>query len=86
MELYKEILNKVLESEFEKNSIEGLDIGLEVSLNQVLECKCYKALKEIKIIIEDASLEDRECFEKIEKIVCLFEELGSDGGNRHDFG
>ncbi|MEE1055782.1 MAG: hypothetical protein UH239_00850 [Acutalibacteraceae bacterium] len=46
----------------------------------------YKALQKIKTIIEDDSLEDKECFMKIEEIVCLFEALGSDGGNRHDFG
>ena len=27
-----------------------------------------------------------DVFEKIEEIVCLLEELGSSGGNRHDFG
>ena len=40
----------------------------------------------IKAIIEDDSLEDKECFRKIEEIVCAFEEIGSNGGSRHDFG
>ena len=38
------------------------------------------------LVIEDDSLEDDECFMKIEEIVCAFENLGSGGGNRHDFG
>ena len=40
----------------------------------------------IKAIIQDDSLEDKECVNKIEKIVCTLEEIGSSGGNRHDFG
>ena len=42
-------------------------------------------LKQIKAIIEDDSLEDPECFQKIEEIVNTFEMFGSDGGSRHDF-
>lgn len=48
--------------------------------------ECYQALRKIRAIIEDDSFEDRDCFMKIEEIVRLFEELGSDGGSRHDFG
>ena len=46
---------------------------------------CYNALKEIKRIIEDDTLEDSECFMKIEEIVKVLELYGSDGGSRHDF-
>lgn len=55
-------------------------------LTEIVESKCYVALQQIKEILEDDSLEDENCFMKIEKIVCLFEELGSDCANRHDFG
>ena len=47
--------------------------------------QCYKTLAEIKSVIEDDTLEDRECFWKIEKIISIFEQLGSDGGTRHYF-
>jgi len=40
----------------------------------------------IKAVLEDDSLDDKDCFERIERIVCLFEEIGSDCGARHDFG
>ena len=40
----------------------------------------------IKEIIEDDTLDDPECFMKIEEIVCVLEEVGSSGGIRHDFG
>ena len=47
---------------------------------------CYQALQEIRDIVRDGALDDRECFEKIEEIVCIFEKMGSHGGSRHDFG
>ena len=42
--------------------------------------------KEIVAILADDALSDAECFRKIEAIVCILEELGGDGGGRHDFG
>ena len=45
-----------------------------------------RALQKIKAVIDDDSLDDPNCFYKIEAIVALFEALGSDGGSRHDFG
>ena len=82
MELYKEIIVKILEQE----DIHITFPNLKINPSEIVEMKCYKALQKIKAIIEDDSLEDSECFMKIEAIVCLLEQLGSDGGNRHDFG
>ena len=75
MELYQEILLRQLE----KGS-------LDLSAEKLVEMTSYQTLKRIKAIIEDDSLDDIACFHKIEKIVCAMEEIGSDGGNRHDFG
>ena len=52
----------------------------------IVNAVCYHTLKKIKAVLEDDSLDDVSCFQRIEQIVCLFEEIGSDGGNRHDFG
>lgn len=53
----------------------------------VIVCdRCYWALCRIKEILEDETLDDPQCFQKIEEIVCVLENLGSDGGLRHDFG
>ena len=80
MKLYLEILKQIfLENDAEITTKE------ENSLLLLLEYKSYQTLREIKRILEDDSLSDPECFEKIEAIVCLFEELGSGCGNRHDF-
>ena len=53
---------------------------------KLFEKECYKSLKKIKEILEDNSLDDKECFDRIESIVCLFEKMGVDCGTRHDFG
>ena len=46
----------------------------------------YQALNAIRIILARDDLEDPECFRRIEKIVRVFERIGSDCGTRHDFG
>lgn len=60
--------------------------GLESSFSEEIEMESYKTLKRIKAVIEDDSLSDADCFMKIEEIILIFEELGSNGGFRHDFG
>lgn len=55
-------------------------------VTKIVELGCYRALRRIKTILEDDSLDDSECFQQIEEIVCTFEELGSSCGGRHDFG
>lgn len=51
----------------------------------MLEMRCYEALRKIKAVLEDESLTDAACFQKIEEIINIFEEIESDGGSRHDF-
>ena len=60
--------------------------NLKLDLKEIVELECYKALKQIRSILDDDTLTDRSCFEKIEEIVCVFESMGTDGGSRHDFG
>lgn len=81
MELYKEILISALKDE----DVTVVFPNLKIDGKEIVEMECYKALKEIKKVLENDSLEDKECFEKIEEIVCIFESLGSNGGGRHDF-
>lgn len=72
MELYQEILRK-------ENRCE------EIALTELLELRCYQAILRIKAVLEDENLTDADCFARIEEIVCILEELGTDGGARHDF-
>ena len=80
MELYKEILINVLE----RQKAEVIFSELDINVKEIVELKCYKALREIKAVLEDNTLQDDECFERIERIVCIFEQ-NFDGVNyRHD--
>ena len=60
--------------------------GMDRTIAEVIEGECFRAIQKIKDILADDTLEDPECFYKIEEIICALEEIGSDGGNRHDFG
>lgn len=57
-----------------------------INAPKIVEGICYRTLCAIRAILADDSLDDKECFQKIEQIVCLFEDIGSDAGTRHDFG
>ena len=57
-----------------------------IDLERIIETECYKALKEIIEIVRDDELDDINCFERIEKVVCSLEDIGIHCGNRHDFG
>ncbi len=82
VELYKEILTKVLEKEKAKIYFPNLKLSAEELVGSV----SYRALKKIKEIIQDDSLTDEQCFAQIEEVICVLEKIGSDGGGRHDFG
>lgn len=82
MELAAELLAKLLE----RRQISVTFPGFNLTAPDLLEASSYQALCQIREILCDDQLSDPECFEKIERIVCLFEHLGSDCGNRHDFG
>ena len=82
MELYKEILAHALSY----GEVHITFPGQELNITQIVENECYQALQKIKAIIHDDSLEDAECFMKIEHIILTLEEIGSSGGIRHDFG
>ena len=45
-----------------------------------------RALLRIRDILADDSLSDERCFQKIEAVGTLLEELGISCGGRHDFG
>ena len=57
----------------------------KAEIEKLFEKECYRILERIKNILEDYSLDDKECFERIENIVCTFEELSESCGSRHVF-
>ena len=55
-------------------------------IKTIIENKCYFMLNKIRDIIINDENSDEDCFEKIEEIVRLFEEMDISIGSRHDFG
>lgn len=51
-------------------------------LAEIVNLKALETLQKIKTVLENDRLSDFEC---VEEIVCIFQNIGSDGGNRHDF-
>ena len=82
MELYRDMLCRILETE----EFEILLPNWNMKVEEMMEMKCYQALQAIKRILEEDELEDEECFDRIEKIISVFETLGSGIYDRHDFG
>ena len=76
MELYEEILL----SKWRRNE------DFNEAIDQIVGNECYLAFQQIRDILSDDSFSDEACFMAIERIVCLFEDLGSSCGSRHDFG
>lgn len=76
-ELYEDILEELAAIIIEKLRVDPADL---------IELASYRALQRIQAIVRDNSLDDTQCFYKIEKIISTLEELGSDGGSRHEFG
>ena len=82
MQFIQEILIHVLEKQPLEIAIPALQPG---ELERIVESSCYQTLLWIQEIVHDESLDDAECFQRIEEIVCAYEAIGSGGGNRHDF-
>lgn len=82
MDLYQEIIAHALWQYGLRIDIPNLDTDPKTWI----ENSCYQALTQIKGILVDENLDDPTCFQKIEAIVKVFEDMGSDGGGRHDFG
>ena len=80
-----ELLKDIIYDKIEKDEINVIILGKNTDIYKLLESTCYKALNDIKTILENDSLSDEECFLKIEEIIKVFERLGSNCGNRHDF-
>lgn len=59
--------------------------GGEEMLERLMQERCCQALGEIRAVLDDRTLDDPSCFQRIERIVEIYERLGANGGSRHDF-
>ena len=69
----------ILERAFKENCLPITQSDIE----KLFEKECYRILDKIKAVLEDEYLDDKACFEKIEMLVCLFDEIGGGCGGRH---
>ena len=83
-EIYAQILAKVLIDAGASIIIGGEDSNHMIA--SMAEKECCKALREIRRVLDDHALDDRDCFDRIEKNVSVCEGLEFGGGSRHDFG
>ena len=78
MELMNETLAQIISEQILKMSM----LETYEDLQHLAKDRYFLALKEIKAILEDDSLSDFLC---VEKIVRVYERMGSGCGCRHDF-
>lgn len=57
-----DLLKDIIYNKIEKDEITVTVSGKNADIDKIVESTCYKALNEIKSIIENDSLSDEECF------------------------
>ena len=78
---YRHILIEMLSRHECKVKVEFENLQL-TSADVIVEMTCYHAIKRIREILNDSSLDDFAC---IEEIVLILEDIGIGCGSRHDF-
>ena len=56
----------------------------DAEIQTLLKERSVRALAEIHRVL-DEDTPDETCFEKIERVIKVYEAIGADGGARHDF-
>ena len=52
---------------------------------EIIQSRCYQMLCQIRAALDEPNMNDAACFQRIEEIVEIIEQYGSDGGCRHDY-
>jgi hypothetical protein len=81
MNLKLELLQNVL-FQAVREGLNYAEMSGEINADKIADTTAIKALSEIKEIIHD---EEKEDFDVVEEIVCVFEKYNIDIGGRHDF-
>lgn len=58
---------------------------MDIDFNNVVDTTSSIALTKKRDIVLDDTLDDPECFHRIEEIISILDEAGIDYGIRHDF-
>lgn len=81
MHFYREFLADVLAQE----EAQIVFPQLKLDASEIIERECYKALYQIKAILEDAALGDAAALIKIEEIIQVFVDRGVSCGDQYDY-
>ncbi len=80
MELWRELLISGLQNENYK-----LEYISDKIIKDIIEKRSYEVLLQIKQVIDNEKLSDKDCFIKIEEVLCVLEK-NNIFCDRHDFG
>lgn len=83
MDFYESMINSF--SEKLQATVTPSDEEKQSLLGELMNSAACQALEKIRRVLNDDRLDDQTCFWKIEEIVRIYEEMGSNGGSRHDF-
>lgn len=83
MDFYESMINSF--SEKLRAAVTPSDEEKQSLLGELMNSAACRALEKIRKVLNDDRLDDQTCFWKIEEIVKIYEEMGSDGGSRHNF-
>ena len=83
MDFYESMINSF--SEKLQAAVTPSDEEKQSLLGELINSAACQALEKIRGVLDDDRLDDQKCFWKIEEIVKIYEEIGSDAGTRHDF-
>ena len=81
VEWYDEIMDQAVRVLMERQRA-----ALKEAAEQMANSACYRALDQIKRVIDDDRMDDPTCFMRIEEIIHVYEQVGHRCGTRHDFG
>lgn len=79
MILYQEILKTF----WERSISSGSSPSFKSAEVEIVKSVSYQTLNAIKLILEDESYDDEQCYKRIEKIIRTFDCIGSNTAPRH---
>lgn len=83
MDFYESMINSF--SEKLRAAVTPTDEEKHSLLAELMDSAACRALEDIRTVLDDDRLDDPNCFWRIEKIVKIYEQIGSNAGSHHDF-
>lgn len=74
-----------LKKDFWRNALFPKKLLTPEQAAEIIQSRCYQMLCQIRAALDEPNMNDAACFQRIEEIVEIIEQYGSDGGYRHDY-